>query len=583
MKISFRGPLAAALTALLLAGCSFQPSIVERQADDDPQRLLQQAEQQAPAQAALSRLEAADILARQGNRTQALEVAKEVDDSQLERQALTRWALLLSELGESMGEPWAVIQAGQLLDEVELPREASLSLRERLGMALAEVDEPLAAARALIRVQAETEREDLNDPIWDQLSRLDDGSLSTLREEGKDLTRGWVTLAQVVRSSGSDIQRLFARLDEWRERHRGHPAARRLPGEITALSELRGQEVDHIAVFLPESGPLAGIAEAIREGIRTQHQESADRGARLSFFDSSQSDMETLYRTAADRGAQVVIGPLDKDAVSRLEQRERVPLPTLALNYGRGERNRALGLFQYGLSAEDEALQAAHRAWVDGHRLASLLVPDNDWGRRVGEAFWNAWRDLGGEIANAVRYNPEASATESARRAVTNPQPDMLFLMALPEYARQVPPTLDYYYSGGLPIYATSHLFEGRLQPRLDHDLDDVLFSDIPWQIPDAAVGGVEALPFLESYRQLREESDSAMFRLMAMGVDAYELARRLPQLQAISGIELLGATGTLTPGDDGRIQRRLPWARFVNGVPQPVLTRGVFGDDRAR
>jgi len=158
----------------------------------------------------------------------------------------------------------------------------------------------------------------------------------------------------------------------------------------------------------------------------------------------------------------------------------------------------------------------------------------------------------------------------------------MLFLLALPEYARQVPPTLDYYYSGDLPIYATSHLFEGRPQPRLDHDLDDVLFVDIPWQIPDAAVGGVEALPYLDSYRRLREESDPAMFRLMAMGVDAYELARRLPQLQAISGSELFGATGTLSPAEDGRIQRRLPWARFVNGVPQPVLTPGVFGDDRA-
>lgn len=582
MKISFRGPLAAALTALLLAGCSFQPGILERPADGDPQRLLQQAQQQAPGQAALSRLEAADILARQGSRTQALEVAKEIDDSRLERQARTRWALLLSELGEAEEDPWAVIQAGQLLDEVDLPRDASLTLRERLGMALAEVEEPRAAARALIRVQAETEREDLNDPIWAQLSRLDGGSLATLRDEGDDLTRGWVALAELVRASGGDIQRLFARLDDWRERHRGHPAARRLPGEITALGELRGQEVDHIAVFLPESGPLSGIAGAIREGIRTHHLEGVDSGARLTFLDSSHGDLEALYREAAERGAQVVVGPLDKDAVSELEQRERVPLPTLALNYGRGERNRALGLFQYGLSAEDEARQAAHRAWVDGHRLASLLVPDNDWGRRVGEAFWNAWRDQGGEVASAVRYNPEASATESARRAVTNPQPDMLFLLALPEYARQVPPTLDYYYSGDLPIYATSHLFEGRLQPRLDHDLDDVLFVDIPWQIPDAAVGGVEALPFLDSYRRLREESDPALFRLMAMGVDAYELATRLPQLQAISGSELFGATGTLSPADDGRIQRLLPWARFVNGVPQPVLIPGVFGDDRA-
>ena len=172
-------------------------------------------------------------------------------------------------------------QAGQLLDEVELPREASLTVRERLGMALAEVDEPLAAARALIRVQGETDREDLNDPIWAQLSRLDSRELAALREGGDDLTLGWVALTELVRTSGSDIQRLFARLEDWRGSHRGHPAARRLPGEITALGELRGQRVDHIAVFLPESGPLAGIAKAMRQGIRTHHLEGVDSGARL--------------------------------------------------------------------------------------------------------------------------------------------------------------------------------------------------------------------------------------------------------------------------------------------------------------
>ena len=106
-------------------------------------------------------------------------------------------------------------------------------------------------------------------------------------------------------------------------------------------------------------------------------------------------------------------------------------------------------------------------------------------------------------------------------------------------------------------------------------------FLDIPWQIPEAAVGGEDALPFTESYRLLREESDPNLFRLNAMGVDAFELARRLPEFQLVSGSELYGATGTLRAGQDGRIQRLLPWARFVNGVPQPVLAPGVFGDER--
>ncbi len=57
MKISSRGPLAAALLALLLAGCGMQPSMTQRQPAEDPDKLLQAAEQQEPAQAARSRLE----------------------------------------------------------------------------------------------------------------------------------------------------------------------------------------------------------------------------------------------------------------------------------------------------------------------------------------------------------------------------------------------------------------------------------------------------------------------------------------------------------------------------------------------
>ncbi|MDT0590386.1 penicillin-binding protein activator [Halomonas sp. PAR8] len=575
-----RGLLATALLALLLAGCAYQPGIVERALDDDPATLLEQAQQQEPAEAARTRLDAADILARQGQRTQALEVARQIDRSQLAGDPLARWALLLADLGESEGDPEAVIQATQDLDDLALNRSQTLALREQRGLALLERDNSFAAARALLLVQAESDDEALNDPIWRALGGVEQRRLAQLGELQGALTRGWVELVETVRSGDGNIDRLFLRLDEWRSRHQRHPAARRLPADLIALRELRGQEVQHIAVLLPESGALSRIATAIGEGIRTRHRLSDDN-IRLSFIDSASGSLESLYREAQNRGAQVVIGPLDKDRVSELERRNRVPLPTLALNYGRSATNAAEGLFQYGLSAEGEAKQVARRAWDDGHRRAALLVPDNDWGQRVGEAFWDEWRAQGGKVTKAVRYNPGASATESTRRTIAESRPDLLFMLALPDYARQVPPTLDYYGANKLPVYATSHLFSGQLNPRLDGDLNDVMFLDIPWQIPDAAAGGEDALPFTASYRSLREEADPNLFRLNAMGVDAFELARRLPQFQLVSNSELFGATGSLRAGQDGRIQRTLPWARFIDGVPQPVLSPGAFGDER--
>ncbi len=579
-----RGLLALVLLALLVAGCA-PPGIVERIPDDDPGYLLEQAREQDPEQAAISRLEAADILAQQGQTTQAYEVAVAIDDARLPGEHRLHWAMLLSELGEEVDEPWAIIQATELLEEVQLPRDARLILSERRGLALARLDEHQAAAALLMWVQSQTDRDALNDPIWTSISRLEGNELAALGDDADAVALGWISLAHLVRDSSGDIERLFVRLEEWRERNAQHPAARRVPEELLALRELRGQAVNHIAVFLPQSGPLSSVAEAIRDGIRAHHNSSAEANGsvRLSFLDASYGDLDALYAEARNLGAQVVIGPLDKDQVTELENRDSVPLPTLALNYGHGDTNRAQGLFQFGLSAEDEARQVARRGREDGHHRSAMLVPDNEWGARVGRAFEQEWRQRDGIITAVVTYDPRGSATESTRRALSGGRPDMLFLLALPSYARQVPPNLDFAGAADLPIYATSHLFEGRPQPLLDHDLDDVNFLDIPWQIPDAAVGGVEALPYLASYRALRQDGDASIFRLMAMGVDAYELARRLPQFQLLPESQVYGATGLLVPGHDGRIQRRLPWARFESGVPRPILTFEVLGNGQLR
>ncbi|MDL4862809.1 penicillin-binding protein activator, partial [Halomonas elongata] len=369
MKISSRGPLAAALLALLLAGCGMQPSMTQRQPADDPDQLLQEANQQAPAAAARSRLEAADILARQGRAPQALEIAKNLDDGQLSVEQRRRWALLLSELGESQDDP--------------PPRDQANLLLERLGRALGKLDKPLPAAAALLRLQAANDSEELNDSIWAQLSNLPAGALDQLRGSQEPDTQAWLTLTDLVRDNSGDIERLFQRLDDWRDQHPDHPASRRLPSKVLALRDLRGHEVRHIAVFLPEDGPLAGVADAIEQGMRAHHLNEVNDGAsgtRLSFIDSAEGNLDALYREARNQGAQAVVGPLDKDLVSRLEQREQVPLPTLALNYGTAEHNRAENLFQYGLSAENEARQVARRGRVDGLGTAAVMVPGNDWG-----------------------------------------------------------------------------------------------------------------------------------------------------------------------------------------------------------
>ncbi|MFC0336043.1 hypothetical protein SAMN05421848_2814 [Kushneria avicenniae] len=573
MRTSLTRLAGAAMVALTLAGCAGTSGMIDRFGGQSSDDLLRQAQQQQGSEAAATRLQAAELLQRQGNNERALEVAGNIDRSVLPSDQQLQWALLTSRAAMELQDAQTVLDATAIVNSnVALPDSERNTLLERRGLALAMNNEPFEAASLLTALQERTDNTQLNDTIWRQLNRLDPGQLDQLATQGR-VAAGWVELARLQRQQGANIGALTDAISRWQSSNSSHPASRRLPSDLTALDEIRDQEIHKIAVFLPQSGPLESIATAVREGIQTRADDVRSQGGQvpeLAFYDTAGQDIESLYARATMEGAQAVIGPLSKEQVSQLETRDQVTLPTLALNYGTHDRNSARNLFQYGLSAEDEARQAAQRAQLDGHHSAGVMVPNNEWGSRVLSAFQQQWQQEGGDLVSVQNYDPSASATSAVKSVLHNGRgrPDMLFLLALPGYARQVPPTLDYYDAANLPIYATSHAYEGSPQPRMDHDLDDVMFVDIPWLIPEAAAGGSDALPFESTRERLMQDDQPALIKLHAMGVDAFELARRLPVMRAIGGFELYGATGRLTPAQDGRVVRTLPWAIFRNGQP---------------
>lgn len=567
----------AALMTLALAGCAGTSGVVERFADRSPDELLSQASQQQGSEAATTRVEAVELLQRQGSSERALEVADNINRSALDAPEQTRLAIATARAAADLQDSAALLEATSILErDIAIPTDARRELLERRSQALSADNRPFEAATTLIELQGITDDTGLNDNLWRELNRLEAGDLDTLSSQSP-LAAGWVELARLQNNRGGSLGELSNAISRWQSNNPRHPASRRLPTDLSRLDELQSEEVRRIAVLLPSAGPLESIATAIRTGLETRAETVRREGGSaptLAFIDSHEQELEALYARATMEGAQAVIGPLSKDQVSQLETRQSVPLPTLALNYGTHERNGANSLFQYGLSTEDEARQAARRAREDGHRRAGILVPDNDWGARVLSAFQRAWQESGGEISSVVNYSPSASATSAVRSALQDgrSRPDMLFLLALPAYARQVPPTLDYYDAASLPVYATSHAYEGSPQSRIDHDLDDVMFVDIPWSIPQVASSN-GALPFDETRRALMQNGGDRpdMLRLQAMGVDAFELARQLPIMNAIGNFRMQGATGDLAPRDDGRVVRTLPWAQFRGGEPAPL------------
>ncbi|MBT3155656.1 penicillin-binding protein activator, partial [Streptomyces sp. CHD11] len=149
------------------------------------------------------------------------------------------------------------------------------------------------------------------------------------------------------------------------------------------LRELASQPLTRVALLLPQEGQLASVARALRAGFLAAHYEAQQAGQNppdIKLYDSSRiGSLDAFYRQAQAAGIQLVVGPLEKNFVKQLGDRPQLPINTLALNYGDSQGAQPPQLFQFGLAAEDEAREAARRAWADGKRSAGAMVPQGDW------------------------------------------------------------------------------------------------------------------------------------------------------------------------------------------------------------
>ena len=422
---------------------------------------------------------------------------------------------------------------------------------------------------------------------WNALFTIPRTNLETWKERTGDATwRGWLELALLARTDGSRGASPRADIDDWKHRHDGHPALRWLPSIYEALDRLH-PDLRKLAALIPVSGDFAPIGRAIRLGIEAGMRRHGSEVPELRIYDTGDPARTPgeLYRQAVAEGAQRIIGPFDKDAVTRLVRTGTLPVGTVSLNYLDSHVEPAGNLFEFGLLPEDEASQAADRALAEGRRNAVVFAPANAWGQRLDRAFTERFEAGGGTVrghgfyfANASDHAAkikdilklsegerrkqqleEALGREVVSRPARRQDIDMIFLASSPRNARQFKPQLDFYYAGDLPLYATSHVYTGMPSPLQDQDLEGILFCDIPLVLNDRLR---EQLGTTLAARQLP--------RFAALGADAYLLAMNLDYLKSIPGAALDGWTGVLSLRDERRVFRTLEWARFKGGRPLP-------------
>lgn len=331
-----------------------------------------------------------------------------------------------------------------------------------------------------------------------------------------------------------------------------------------------------VVLLLPLSGNLEPAGIAVKEGFMAAAQQAGATNMSVEAIDTNEvKPISVAYQRAVAKGASIIIGPLEKKAVTELAAANNLPITVLALNYVKHTQAVVANLYEFGLSPLDEARQAADGAYQAGHRVALAIVPAGAWGDGVSKAFQERWANLGGTQAGALHFKLQDDLSTQIRTTlgisgnggrVTASQRhqdfDVVFLAAPPAIARQVKPLLKFYYAGKIPIYATSFIYTGTPQPQLDQDLNGIIFCDIPWVLQSGQTLSLQLAS--QNPRNFAQNS-----RLYALGVDAYRLVTQLNDIRASSGVYIKGATGNLYLAKEQRFLRKLPWAIFRHGLPE--------------
>lgn len=360
----------------------------------------------------------------------------------------------------------------------------------------------------------------------------------------------------------------------------GGPAYPSPAGPLTA----RGQSAS-IALLLPLSGTFSATAESVRDGFFSAYfADAAHPAARVYDVGSTPDSLRAAYQKALSEGATFIVGPLRKEYVAQLAGL-RPSVPVLALNYLDAGVVTPDNVFQFGLAPADEARSAAEQASTAGLHRAAALVPDVDWGRSALSAFDEGLRANGGAVVSAQRYDQRqfdqskviaslmgVGASQDRHNSLTStlgeksefePQRradlDMIFLGARGQDARALIPQLLFNRAGGLPVYATALIYDGKPNA----DINGLRFCDAPWIIGQS--------PQLQQQRAATAGLTIVNPRLFALGRDAYTLAAGLAQNRLHVGDELDGVSGHLQWRTRNVIGRKLSCVQIGSDGLQPL------------
>jgi hypothetical protein len=606
----FRLLLLPVLLMLTLTACQPVDNPLLKSSSDDIKTVSEDAtEQEAIAQylslaaksngekQAIYQLRAAKLLWQTGDIERSENTLKQININLLKRDDLQQALMLQADIAFYHQDGDAALAA---LDQVELDRLSITGRKKVLQLksdAYTLTENWLGKATTLLELMPllePSEQADYQQTLWSALMQMTPEALD-LYNPGfpPQIDSGWFALAHLIKAYQSKPEILQVALEDWLRSYPHHPANPNLYEDVLNAGTQLPDDLEHIAVLLPASGPFVNAAKVIKQGIVAAHYASGST-ARLHFLDihsdsNGYSDVLRQYAAAVDLGARIVIGPLEKQAVDELSTYGDLSIPVLALNRI-DERLSRPNLYQFGLAPEDDVKTIAELARKQGFQRALLLSPDSEWGTRLADAFNTAWQAEGGKVVGQARYDEQAhdfkaslvplmglDRSEQRYQVMKSligesmefeprrrQDVDFLFLIARPLKARQIVPQLKFHRSGKLPLFATSHAYSGQIDTQQDIDLNQLIIADIPWMF-------AQDTPSDPAYQGMLAANNQSVSRLYAMGVDAYRLIPALNTLSRDDTLSIEGATGRLSINSLGQVERIMSAGQFEQGQLEPL------------
>lgn len=567
------------LLLLVLAGCATAPPAVSPAPEPVPESvasaavLMERASRAGADRAAELYLQAAWAFLEAGDPAGADVAYQTLEPGWLDEDTLPGYRLLSAAMALHHGD---VETARATIDR--LPVALLHSPRaQRIVSALCEAEADYSCAlRALVSAAGDDPSD--NEQVWRllgaSLTLADLASAPEASATGRTHLAGWRALQKAVIVPFS-VEESRTAVRRWIDAHPEHPGAMIPPSAVTDLLESDSRQ-RRIALLLPLSGPLSRAGEAVRDGFLAAsfHAQASSR-ITVSIYDSAKEPLPVVYERILADGAELLIGPLQKSAVTELAALNP-ELPILALNYLDATDAPAGAFSQFGLAIEDEAASIAARLQRDGIERALLFHNYEDWSLRARRALsdvpalsltvqpFTDLRTITEAVGTAMYVQSSQTRHEELERLLNakleflpRAREDVDAVVALVNNteANALVPALKFHFADQLPVYASSQTTRSIRSGQLS-ELNGFHVSELPYFLSGDAIYEALAAPF--------RLADNPFASLMALGSDAFRVGERLDGGRGT--LLLLGSTGLLRQHADGRITRELDWGLISGG-----------------